>query len=120
MTVVVSSDTDIYISPGLYGDCLPTSATGKATESFRAGRVLFLFFSRLVHLMLAHGWESGQRPVDGGRRGAGGAHSDRRWAPTGFRPGAGRVQAGFRPVGTARVQADVDSPDAGIHVTWTL
>ncbi|GAB3178588.1 hypothetical protein GCM10027162_29850 [Streptomyces incanus] len=43
MTVVVSSDTDIYISPGLYGDCLPTVATGGAADSFRAGNV----FSRL-------------------------------------------------------------------------
>ncbi|GGQ61016.1 hypothetical protein GCM10010261_07670 [Streptomyces pilosus] len=39
MTVVVSSDTDIYISPGLYGDCLPTVATGGTADSFRAGRV---------------------------------------------------------------------------------
>ncbi|MYT05316.1 hypothetical protein GT021_12465 [Streptomyces sp. SID5470] len=38
VTVPVSSDTDIYISPGLYGDCLPTGATGKAADSFRAGR----------------------------------------------------------------------------------
>ncbi|NDK28252.1 hypothetical protein FSY75_28120 [Streptomyces sp. TR1341] len=38
LTVVVSSDTDIYISPGLYGDCLPTSATGASADSFRAGR----------------------------------------------------------------------------------
>ncbi|MYW43312.1 hypothetical protein GT346_08170 [Streptomyces sp. SID161] len=37
VTVVVSSDTDIYISPGLYGDCLPTSATGVSADSFRAG-----------------------------------------------------------------------------------
>ncbi|GGJ47455.1 hypothetical protein GCM10010121_068420 [Streptomyces brasiliensis] len=37
VTVVVSSDTDIYISPGLYGDCLPTSATGGSADSFRAG-----------------------------------------------------------------------------------
>ncbi|OSP43789.1 hypothetical protein B7767_08245 [Streptomyces sp. 13-12-16] len=39
VTVVVSSDTDIYISPGLYGDCLPTVATGGTADSFRAGRV---------------------------------------------------------------------------------
>ncbi|MPY53888.1 hypothetical protein FPZ41_37145 [Streptomyces sp. K1PN6] len=38
VTVVVSSDTDIYISPGLYGDCLPTCPTGRAADSFRAGR----------------------------------------------------------------------------------
>ncbi|MYS89667.1 hypothetical protein GTY47_08415 [Streptomyces sp. SID5464] len=38
VTVLVSSDTDIYISPGLYGDCLPTVATGGASDSFRAGR----------------------------------------------------------------------------------
>ncbi|QEV24907.1 hypothetical protein CP976_12485 [Streptomyces coeruleorubidus] len=38
LTVVVSSDTDIYISPGLYGDCLPTGPTGGAADSFRAGR----------------------------------------------------------------------------------
>ncbi|QER88567.1 hypothetical protein F3L20_24360 [Streptomyces tendae] len=40
VTVVVSSDTDIYISPGLYGDCLPTVATGGTADSFRAGRVI--------------------------------------------------------------------------------
>ncbi|MBO4258290.1 hypothetical protein GRC12_31115 [Streptomyces griseorubiginosus] len=40
VTVLVSSDTDIYISPGLYGDCLPTVATGKAADSFRAGACL--------------------------------------------------------------------------------
>ncbi|MYQ31257.1 hypothetical protein GTY64_01335 [Streptomyces sp. SID8376] len=39
VTVVVSSDTDIYISPGLYGDCLPTVATDGAADSFRAGCV---------------------------------------------------------------------------------
>ncbi|MPY46784.1 hypothetical protein FNH04_44895, partial [Streptomyces phyllanthi] len=39
LTVVVSSDTDIYISPGLYGDCLPTSATGGTADSFRAQRI---------------------------------------------------------------------------------
>ncbi|MPY31743.1 hypothetical protein FNH09_10730 [Streptomyces adustus] len=43
VTVLVSSDTDIYISPGLYGDCLPTVATGGAADSFRAGRVSFRF-----------------------------------------------------------------------------
>ncbi|QFX84371.1 hypothetical protein GEV49_28310 [Streptomyces sp. SYP-A7193] len=37
VTVVVSSDTDIYISPGLYGDCLPTDSTDGAADSFRAG-----------------------------------------------------------------------------------
>jgi hypothetical protein len=36
LTVVVSSDTDICFSPGLYGDCLPTVATGGAADSFRA------------------------------------------------------------------------------------
>jgi hypothetical protein len=56
VTVVVSSDTDIYISPGLYGDCLPTSATGKAADSFRAGRLSFGSF-----FMLAHGLRSGKR-----------------------------------------------------------
>ncbi|KAA6217250.1 hypothetical protein CP979_10025 [Streptomyces filamentosus] len=35
VTVLVSSDTDIYISPGLYGDCLPTVATGGVPDSFR-------------------------------------------------------------------------------------
>ncbi|MQL64174.1 hypothetical protein F6Q10_16660 [Streptomyces vinaceus] len=39
VTVVVSSDTDIYISPGLYGDCLPTVATDGAADSFQAGCV---------------------------------------------------------------------------------
>ncbi|MYT70629.1 hypothetical protein GTY60_13230 [Streptomyces sp. SID8367] len=38
LTVVVSSDTDIYISPGLYGDCLPTIATGKGPDPFRIRR----------------------------------------------------------------------------------
>ncbi|RZM95668.1 hypothetical protein D4104_17155 [Streptomyces alfalfae] len=39
LTVVVSSDTDICFSPGLYGDCLPTVATGGAADSFRAERL---------------------------------------------------------------------------------
>ncbi|QMV06524.1 hypothetical protein GJU35_13120 [Streptomyces lincolnensis] len=39
VTVLVSSDTDIYISPGLYGDCLPTCATVGAADSFRAALV---------------------------------------------------------------------------------
>jgi hypothetical protein len=43
VTVPVSSDTDIYISPGLYGDCLPTVVTDGAADSFRAGH----FSSRL-------------------------------------------------------------------------
>ncbi|GAA3995817.1 hypothetical protein GCM10022232_35410 [Streptomyces plumbiresistens] len=43
MTVLVSSDTDIYISPGLYGDCLPTVATVGAADSFRAGHFFRLF-----------------------------------------------------------------------------
>ncbi|MVO89114.1 hypothetical protein GPA10_31265 [Streptomyces sp. p1417] len=34
LTVVVSSDTDICFSPGLYGDCLPTVATGGDACSF--------------------------------------------------------------------------------------
>ncbi|TGB16277.1 hypothetical protein E2651_00330 [Streptomyces sp. MZ04] len=38
LTVVVSSDTDICFSPGLYGDCLPTVATVGAADSFRAER----------------------------------------------------------------------------------
>ncbi|OSZ59334.1 hypothetical protein OQI_16820 [Streptomyces pharetrae CZA14] len=60
VTVVVSSDTDIYISPGLYGDCLPTVATGGAADSFRDGPESFLlgFF-----FMLAHARAGGQRPV---------------------------------------------------------
>ncbi|AWI28062.1 hypothetical protein E3E14_17030 [Streptomyces sp. ICN441] len=37
LTVVVSSDTDICFSPGLYGHCLPTLATGWAPDSFRTG-----------------------------------------------------------------------------------
>src|SRR5881392_2057409 len=41
VTVLVSSDTDIYISPGLYGDCLPTGATAGAADSFRAGQLVF-------------------------------------------------------------------------------
>nr|BFD85264.1 hypothetical protein StreXyl84_46650 [Streptomyces sp. Xyl84] len=64
MTVVVSSDTDIYISPGLYGDCLPTSATGKAADSFRAGHLIVLL-SMLAPFMLAHPPGTGQGPVDG-------------------------------------------------------
>ncbi|QFZ76790.1 hypothetical protein GFH48_29140 [Streptomyces fagopyri] len=36
LTVVVSSDTDICFSPGLFGDCLPTIATAGAADSFRA------------------------------------------------------------------------------------
>ncbi|QEV38920.1 hypothetical protein CP978_10420 [Streptomyces nodosus] len=62
VTVVVSSCTDIYISPGLYGDCLPTGATGAAADSFRAGSMSFRF-----SLMLAHPAEPAQRPVDGPR-----------------------------------------------------
>ncbi|KAA0931857.1 hypothetical protein FGF04_23615 [Streptomyces apricus] len=45
LTVVVSSDTDICFSPGLYGDCLPTVATVGAADSFRAGRRVFVFSS---------------------------------------------------------------------------
>ncbi|RSR97562.1 hypothetical protein EF917_22075 [Streptomyces sp. WAC00469] len=67
VTVVVSSDTDIYISPGLYGDCLPTSATGESEISFRAGRVLVLL-STLVLFMLAHAARSGSSPRGDGRR----------------------------------------------------
>ncbi|MYR44690.1 hypothetical protein GTW67_22305 [Streptomyces sp. SID5910] len=40
VTVVVSSDTDIYISPGLYGDCLPTVPTDGAADSFQDGPVV--------------------------------------------------------------------------------
>ncbi|QEV11874.1 hypothetical protein CP974_07375 [Streptomyces fradiae ATCC 10745 = DSM 40063] len=36
LTVVFSSDTDICFSPGLFGDCLPTVATGGVADSFRA------------------------------------------------------------------------------------
>ncbi|GGX62652.1 hypothetical protein GCM10010510_03820 [Streptomyces anandii JCM 4720] len=61
MTVVVSSDTDIYISPGLYGDCLPTSATGKAADSFRAEHWLSLL-SMLVPFMLAQRAGKGTPP----------------------------------------------------------
>ncbi|TWV32777.1 hypothetical protein FRZ03_31875 [Streptomyces misionensis] len=53
LTVLVSSDTDIYISPGLYGDCLPTSATGASADSFRAGRhvvAILLFASSCSHM----------------------------------------------------------------------
>ncbi|GAB7107874.1 hypothetical protein JCM4814A_61880 [Streptomyces phaeofaciens JCM 4814] len=57
MTVLVSSDTDIYISPGLYGDCLPTVATDGAADSFRAGH-----FSFACLFMLAHRRRSEQRP----------------------------------------------------------
>ncbi|GKQ37993.1 hypothetical protein ALMP_45270 [Streptomyces sp. A012304] len=53
VTVVVSSDTDIYISPGLYGDCLPTVRTGGAADSFRAeDRVSTSFL--FLPFMLAH------------------------------------------------------------------
>ncbi|MYR61731.1 hypothetical protein GTY54_37850 [Streptomyces sp. SID625] len=73
VTVVVSSDTDIYISPGLYGDCLPTSSTGGAAHSFRAGRVLFgvprgstrVLLVPLVHFMLAHTRKCAQWPGAG-------------------------------------------------------
>ncbi|GHB13603.1 hypothetical protein GCM10010330_79380 [Streptomyces tendae] len=63
MTVVVSSDTDIYISPGLYGDCLPTVSTDGAADSFRADRVFVLG----APFMLAHAPADGQGPVDDGR-----------------------------------------------------
>ncbi|TPQ17434.1 hypothetical protein FGD71_036485 [Streptomyces sporangiiformans] len=62
LTVVVSSDTDICFSPGLYGDCLPTGATDGAADSFRAEHVSF--GSRFSLLMLAHAIASGKRPVD--------------------------------------------------------
>ncbi|QCB22233.1 hypothetical protein EF913_25285 [Streptomyces sp. WAC04189] len=61
VTVVVSSDTDIYISPGLYGDCLPTVPTDGAAYSFRAGAVSF---SSARPFMLAHAPGSGQRLGD--------------------------------------------------------
>ncbi|RDD90212.1 hypothetical protein DVZ84_05735 [Streptomyces parvulus] len=63
VTVLVSSDTDIYISPGLYGDCLPTVSTGGAADSFRAGPSL----CPRRPFMLAHVPLGGQRP---GARGA--------------------------------------------------
>ena len=50
LTVVVSSDTDIYISPGLYGDCLPTSATDGATDSFRVARNFVSRLSSCSHM----------------------------------------------------------------------
>ncbi|AZS87731.1 hypothetical protein ELQ87_28525 [Streptomyces griseoviridis] len=63
VTVLVSSDTDIYISPGLYGDCLPTWSTVGAADSFRAEhrslRSACLFG---CHFMLAHTRGSEQRP----------------------------------------------------------
>jgi hypothetical protein len=59
VTVVVSSDTDIYISPGLYGDCLPTGVTGGAADSFRASPGFLLG----VLFMLAHASPGGQRPA---------------------------------------------------------
>ncbi|GGV91051.1 hypothetical protein GCM10010228_80720 [Streptomyces massasporeus] len=71
MTVLVSSDTDIYISPGLYGDCLPTVATGGAADSFRAGRRSRLLF------MLAHAPGTGKRlfpGLPGNERGPTGIH----------------------------------------------
>ncbi|AWE49884.1 hypothetical protein DC008_09185 [Streptomyces nigra] len=70
VAVLVSSDTDIYISPGLYGDCLPTSATGKAADSFRAERAFPLLL--LALFMLAHARRRGQRPVEGPRAGRSG------------------------------------------------
>ncbi|POX57601.1 hypothetical protein C3492_42545 [Streptomyces sp. Ru62] len=66
VTVVVSSDTDIYISPGLYGDCLPTSATGASADSFRAGHSRCRVFPS--DFMLAHGPRRRQRPVEGPER----------------------------------------------------
>ncbi|GGW42273.1 hypothetical protein GCM10010340_20210 [Streptomyces griseoloalbus] len=57
MTVLVSSDTDIYISPGLYGDCLPTVATGGTADSFRAGRVFSSAPSSCSHT--TYGTETG-------------------------------------------------------------
>ncbi|GHD83959.1 hypothetical protein GCM10010508_01730 [Streptomyces naganishii JCM 4654] len=92
MTVVVSSDTDIYISPGLYGDCLPTSATGKAADSFRAEHLRSLL-SMLVLFMLA------QRAAKG-------------TAPTGRARPMRRTRQ-RRATGGRRLRA-------GIHVTWTL
>ncbi|GAA2987868.1 hypothetical protein Sfulv_14510 [Streptomyces fulvorobeus] len=56
LTVVVSSDTDICFSPGLYG-LLADVATVGASDSFRAGACLFLF-------MLAHRTREGMRHID--------------------------------------------------------
>ncbi|EFK99312.1 hypothetical protein GTY68_01575 [Streptomyces sp. SID4926] len=36
LTVVVSSDTDICFSPGLYGDCLPTFQPARSGSYSRA------------------------------------------------------------------------------------
>ncbi|OQR64352.1 hypothetical protein B6E66_09470 [Streptomyces maremycinicus] len=70
LTVVFSSDTDIYISPGLYGDCLPTSSTAGAADSFRAEESCFHFFLFLP-FMLAHVRSGEQRPPDRRRQGRG-------------------------------------------------
>ncbi|MYS50135.1 hypothetical protein GTW46_08660 [Streptomyces sp. SID6013] len=67
VTVVVSSDTDIYISPGLYGDCLPTVSTDGAADSFRARPSLCLG----VPFMLAHAPADGQRLWTAAANGAG-------------------------------------------------
>ncbi|NEY36211.1 hypothetical protein GTU99_29310 [Streptomyces sp. PRKS01-65] len=77
VTVVVSSDTDIYISPGLYGDCLPTGATGGAADSFRVGPGFLLGFLFTFPFMLAHAPAGGQRPAAGRHTAAPGFTSHR-------------------------------------------
>ncbi|MWA10638.1 hypothetical protein E5671_15850 [Streptomyces sp. BA2] len=67
LTVVVSSDTDICFSPGLYGDCLPTVATGGAADSFRAECSVFRLSCDCLPLHARTCRREEQRPVEGER-----------------------------------------------------
>ncbi|AWK08154.1 hypothetical protein DDQ41_03485 [Streptomyces spongiicola] len=63
LTVVVSSDTDICFSPGLYGHCLPTLATGWAPDSFRTGPGFSLSCSHMPSLRVIDQWTARHREL---------------------------------------------------------
>ncbi|MYU21482.1 hypothetical protein GTY84_06460 [Streptomyces sp. SID8352] len=60
VTVVVSSDTDIYISPGLYGDCLPTFQPAGPRIHSGSAPGFSGSFPTALSLMLAHASGGGQ------------------------------------------------------------
>ncbi|TFV31908.1 hypothetical protein E4K10_11795 [Streptomyces sp. T1317-0309] len=85
VTVGVSSCTDIYISPGLYGDCLPTIAT--AWPRIHSGPSAFLFATP-IHART----RAGTRTPARGRRGDTAVSPavfllDHRTTPSAGRPG---------------------------------
>ncbi|MYU41688.1 hypothetical protein GTY87_10925 [Streptomyces sp. SID7813] len=87
VTVVVSSDTDIYISPGLYGDCLPTVPTGGTADSFRDGPVSCpSAFPSCSHTPRGADSACGRRPCTGLAQGAvQGRQAERPAGPLGHR-----------------------------------